>query len=98
MACRHLLPGAAAHTTSGALGSLSGGHGSYAASPQLHLAGDPGEAGALEDLWRAAARGFVTVVQTGLPSINICSSQVGWLGRWGPYAPPHRFAVSLSSS
>ncbi len=35
------------------------------------------ERDAIEDLWRAAARAFVTVVQTGLPSINICSGQVG---------------------
>ncbi|GFR47515.1 hypothetical protein Agub_g9147, partial [Astrephomene gubernaculifera] len=37
----------------------------------LHrLTPDPAEQ--LEELWRTAARGLVTVVQSGLPSVNIC--------------------------
>ncbi len=43
-----------------------------AAPPGWALALDCGEP--LNELWRAAARGFVAVVSTGLPSINICGS------------------------
>ncbi|GIL75246.1 hypothetical protein Vretifemale_5026 [Volvox reticuliferus] len=66
MACRHLLP---QHQPQ------SGSQHPEGPQAQLILAGDLGEVQALEELWRAAARGFVTVVQTGLPSINICSHQ-----------------------
>ncbi|KAG2443720.1 hypothetical protein HXX76_002066 [Chlamydomonas incerta] len=88
MACRHLQAQqqllmiqqqqqavAAAAAAAGSAGSGSGSSLVPGLGGSVVLAVDAGEP--LDELWRAAARGFVTVVQTGLPSINICSQATG---------------------
>lgn len=93
MACRHLqaqqqllmiqqqqqqAAAAAASAGSGSGSSLMLGGGGGGVGGSVMLTVDAGEP--LDELWRAAARGFVTVVQTGLPSINICSQVRGGNG------------------
>ncbi|KAG2500662.1 hypothetical protein HYH03_001428 [Edaphochlamys debaryana] len=82
MATRHLGPQLGAQiaaqqqqaaAAAAAVAQLGGGGAGPAAGGAFALVLPDCAPEPLDELWRSATKGFVTVVSTGLPSINICS-------------------------